>query len=80
MIEEKQTLVIAREWTNPQIHVWISEETIGMRMSAEDYLKALAEEIGNPTMLVTKAALLEKLQQANSRIISSMKNYSTSVV
>ena len=77
---DNQKLVIAREWSHPEIHVWISDESIGMRMGVQDYLIALVEEVGNPTLLLTKAQLLEKLKAANNTVTASVKGYSKAVV
>jgi hypothetical protein len=46
----------------------VTDEKIGLSMPQADYLQALVLEMGNPTLLVTQAALLKKLQEAAVRV------------
>ena len=60
-IGEKAIVTIIRKWNNPTIHVWASDEEIGMQMDLIDFVKALAAEVGSPTMVLTKKQLLDKM-------------------
>jgi hypothetical protein len=80
MTQEKSVYVVAREWNNPQIHVFVSNEVIGMKMPLSDYLDALVEQIGNPALIMTQNQLKTKLQVAAAEVEATVKKYSTAVI
>lgn len=73
-------LVIRRQWNNPVIEVYISKDDIGLKMSLNDFLHALAEEVGNPTFLVTKAGLKKKLLDKADWVLTNVKQETARVV
>jgi hypothetical protein len=79
-MDEKHSVVISREWNNPKILISVSSESIGIKMSLEDFLLAVHTEMGNPTFLVTKAALLEKLTLASDKVCAEMKSLTSKVI
>ncbi len=80
MTKTKTKVVVCRKWHNPSIETWVSNKEIGMAMSVDDYLTALVEEVGNPTMMFTKATLLAKLKSASPAVISGIKETSKEIV
>jgi hypothetical protein len=62
------------------IDIWISDHEIGLEMAAEDYLRALAREIGNPTLLVTSTQLERRIREAHHRVITGMKQETVQIV
>ncbi len=46
---------------------------VGSNMDLDAFLETLVEEIGNPTLMFTKATLLQKLRDASEKIKVEMK-------
>lgn len=69
----KNTVTIMRKWNNPKIEISVTHEAIGITMSLDDFIKALTDEVaeptvrqvvqdaGNPTFLVTNAQLEKRM-------------------
>ena len=55
------------------IQLWVEENEVGIRISLEDYLNHLVDNLGNPALIFTASALRNKLQIASDTIIQSMK-------
>jgi hypothetical protein len=79
-MDSKSVVTVSRKWHEPQIRVWVSQEEIGMSMWLDDYLKALAKEVGNPATLLTNAQLLRVLQKAAINVETEMKLASKAVI
>lgn len=73
-------LVISRYWTNPEITVTVRGDGIALDMDLEDFLGALATEMGNPALLVTVNALRTKMQAASVVVCERVKEASKQVV
>lgn len=54
-------VVVSRKWNGPAIEAFYNIDEVGAACSVEDFINVLVEEVGNPTLLVTKAKLKEKL-------------------
>lgn len=76
----KQKLITSRKWHNPDIRTYMTGEEVGSEIDLADFITAVVEEIGNPTMLVTKAALKNKLEIAAQAVIHEMKAATAHVV
>lgn len=50
-------IVISRKWTNPRIEIELSDEGIGIKTPAEDFVAALADEAAEPLV----EALIDQL-------------------
>lgn len=59
------------------IEMWVGDAEVGVRMSLDSFLAALASEVGNPTMLLTQAMLEKQLRAAADRIVTHMKRETT---
>lgn len=79
-MQEKHVVLVSRLWSHPEIRVDIVNEGIGLSMKLDDFLAALVQEVGNPTLLVTKNALAVKLTQASERVTAGMKAESTRAI
>ena len=79
-ISPKETVTITRFWHEPKIHHEITVEKIAIGITLEDYLLALAEEVGNPTLLLTKLQLKLALQKASRKVIEAVKAETSKVV
>ena len=68
-----EKVIVSRKWKQPEITTFVDVEQVGSSISLDDYLISLTEEIGNPTMIVSKAALLKRLQDASSVVVIELK-------
>ena len=53
---------------------------IQLSVNLEDFIEALGKEMGSPTMLMTKAQLLEKMKSAAEKVTQQMKQESARVM
>ena len=60
----KTVAIVSRKWKNPAIEAFVTSTEVGGVMDIQDVLVSLVEEIGNPTMMMTKKQLLTKMQLA----------------
>lgn len=60
----KSVAIVSRKWNNPTIEAFMTISEIGAVMDVQDVLVSMVEEIGNPTMMMTKKQLLTKMQAA----------------
>ncbi len=76
---DKGIVVVSRKWASPAIAVTVTSKDISMEMDLTEFLRTLVDITGNPTLLVTKAQHLKKLNEASEQIIEEMKRASTHV-
>lgn len=74
MTHTVEKIVVSRKWNNPNIEIFLNTTEVGARIELFKFLELLVLEIGNPTLLVTKSALSNKLQEATDKIVSELKN------
>lgn len=79
-MEARSKVVIGRKWNNPNIYTYIDVNKIELDISLKDFIHALAEEIGNPALCMTKAQLEKRMQTALDKVLSEVKKVSTEVV
>lgn len=72
-------VVVSRNWDNPNIELFINAASVGARMELYDFINAVLEEVGNPTLLVTKAALNKKISEATAKVVAEMKNQTVNI-
>lgn len=53
---------------------------VSAEMDRDDYIKALAEELGNPALVLTKKQMLEKLLAAADAVQLKMQSATAAVV
>lgn len=72
-------LVVLRRWDNPNVQVYVSADEISLELPVKSFISALAAEVGNPTMLMTKKQLLDALLKASDRVVGEVKQASVHV-
>jgi len=72
----RSTVTVSRLWGNPEIFVWVDALSLGMRISLDDFIVALAKEMGNPTLMITQAQLLARMQTAARVVEATVKESS----
>lgn len=75
-----EQVTITREWHQPQITTTVTSKEISLSFDLGDYLLALAEEVGNPALLMTQGSLLKRMQEASDRVVAKVKLESAKVV
>lgn len=71
---DKRHVIITKAWApGSQISIRVTDLEIGIAMSMDEFVQALAKEVGNPAMLLTNQALNKRLVAAASAIIERMK-------
>lgn len=79
MSAAREVITISRHWDNPAIKVWVNHEHIGLQVGIDDYLVALAAEIGNPAIVLTRAQLLTRMRAAAERVRLKVQESSVAV-
>lgn len=69
-----EKIVVSRKWDNPNIEIFLNTTEVGARIELYKFLDLLILEIGNPTLLLTKTALSNKIQEATNKIVLELKN------
>ncbi len=70
---DKSIVVVSRKWKDFKIESFMNNEEVGSKVELDSYLKVMVDLIGNPTLLITKAQLLQKLIDASEVIKTEMK-------
>lgn len=73
-------VIMSRKWKSPEITYTVDGTGISGAMSLEDFISSLAEEVGNPAMIFTRATLLERLQTASTAICTELRENTRLVV
>jgi hypothetical protein len=80
MTDRRDRVVVGRKWNNPNIYTLVESERIEMRILLDDFINALAVEMGSPAFLMTKAGLKERLKLAATAALDEIKKASAQVV
>lgn len=70
---KKETIVVSRNWNAPDIRVFVSLKEVGAEMNLYNFIDSMLEEIGSPTMMLTKKQLSDKMYEATAKLITEMK-------
>lgn len=71
---DKRYVIISRNFIpTAEINIQVTDLGINVAMGLDDFLQALAKEMGNPAMLLTNQALNKRLVTAATAICESMK-------
>ena len=84
-MESKKVVTKSRKWNNPNILAWVNDEEVGVAMKLDDFIVALAHEIGDIklgmlTRTLTQAEILAKIQAASVAVEAEMHKKSSTVV
>jgi hypothetical protein len=77
---EKMTVVISRHWESPNISITVNEEKIEVMCKLDDFVNALCDEIGSPSLMFSRKTLrrrafasmvmaIEKIKQATIQVM-----------
>lgn len=69
----KMVVLVSKRWDNPTITVGIAPEGLTMQMTLDEFITALALEVGSPAMLFSQEKLRQKLQEAADKIRFEMQ-------
>jgi hypothetical protein len=73
-------VVVGRKWHKPDIYTRLDKEGIDLQMELDDFVLALLDELGSPTMIMTRAQLKARVHQAVEKVVSGIKDVSREVV
>ena len=79
-MSDKVRVIVARKWHNPEIVISVTADGIAIAIPLVDFIQALAVELGNPALLLTKAQLLAKLRASSDVICTDMKLLTKQVI
>lgn len=68
---EKQLVTVSRKWHEPFIRVDVTEVGIGVTMTLEDFLLALAHEAGGGDLTTAGARVISGMKAETRAAISS---------
>ena len=77
---DKTQVTISRKWHAPQIHHHVTDDGITMKVTLEDFIEALTQELGPVTWVLTDKAFRAKLDAAIASVLSGIKAESSKVV
>jgi hypothetical protein len=77
---EKDVVVIGRKWNNPSISMTVNINGIEIVASLDDFVVALAQEVGNPMKLMTRAAMLKTLREASDTVVRGLKEETKHII
>lgn len=78
---EKHVVVISKSWAeDTPILIDVQDTQIAVSMPLEAFMARLAEEAGNPAMLLTAAQLRARLERAAGAVCEKMKRETTKVM
>lgn len=79
-MKPNKLVTVSRKWNNPQIYINVTSEEIELSMSLDDFIVALADEIGSVALTVRDATFRKKLNEAATRVVSGIKDESRKAV
>jgi hypothetical protein len=79
-MKTRDLVTIKKKWNNPEIHLWVNNDEIGMQIELWDFIEALKEELKSPALIFTRAELGNNINIAVERVLEEIKKESTKVV
>lgn len=80
MSRTQDKVVVGRKWNSPAIYAHVDGEGIELSLDLANFLFALAAEVGNPTLLLTRAQLQRALTNASTKVLAEVKRASVEVI
>lgn len=71
---KKRAIVVSRKWKELQIEAFMSNEEVGAKTDLTQFMKAVADQMGSPTFVMTRAQLLQKLLDATELVVKELKD------
>ena len=76
----KEIVTISRYWDNPKIEVSVNQESIGLKISLDDFIKLVKNEIGSITFVFKQDTFNSMLDNAIKNILEKIKEESVKAV
>jgi hypothetical protein len=76
----KAVVTISRYWKNPKISTVVTDDSISLTISLDDFIAALKSEIGSVTSTFTQKTFESKVDAAVSAVLEKVKEESIKVV
>jgi hypothetical protein len=73
-------VVVSNTWANIGITAFVTQEGLGSKMLLDDFVQALALEVGNPAFILTSKSLAANLHAAKNVVLDEMKQATIHVV
>jgi hypothetical protein len=71
---EKRAIVVSRKWKDLTIEAFMNNEEVGAKTALTPFMKAVADQMGSPTFVMTRAQLLQKLLDATEVVLKELKD------
>lgn len=76
----KSVVTVSRKWDNPNIKTTITDESISLEMSMEDFKTAMLIEIGSVTTILTREQFKKRFDSAVVAVLQGIKEESAKIV
>lgn len=76
----KCVVTVSRKWDHPNIETTVSGDGIAIRMSLDDFLKALVAEVGTVAFTFRQVTFAAQLDAAAKIVVQGMKDETIKVV
>jgi hypothetical protein len=73
-------VTISRYWSNPQIQTTVTEESIKLNISLDDFIAAIKQDIESVTWTFKQATFEKQLDEAVSSVLEKIKEESIKAV
>lgn len=77
---ERHVVLISRRWKSAEIRIDVMREGIQLGMPLAAFLDALVEEVGRPTLVLTKEQLRRRVHDAADAVCTEMKRNTARVM
>ncbi len=71
---EKRAIVISRKWKDLKIEAFMNDKEVGAQTDLEQFMKAVADQVGSPTFVMTRAQLLQRILDATEVVLKELKD------
>lgn len=75
-----EKVTISRYWNNPEINTSVTNESISLTISLEDFIAALKHEIGSVTTTLTQKGFSTQLDNAVHNVLEKVKEESKKII
>lgn len=76
----REKVVISRYWNNPSITVKVTDDSISLEFSMDDFIAALLSEMKHPFVMMTRAQQETAIIEAKESVLLKVKEASAQAV
>jgi hypothetical protein len=76
----KSVVTISRHWNNPKIQTTITDESISLSISLDDFISAIKKDIESVTWTFKQATFEKQLDVAVTSVLEKIKEESIKVI